>query len=69
MFTIHRESYCLPVGCYDFVIYDSNGDGIDDLDGFDGYYKGTLYGRKEVFSGGDFEDEATESFCGEDLCN
>ena len=42
---------------------------VDDLDGLDGYYKGTVYGTDEIFSGGEFGSRATESFCGEDLCN
>jgi len=81
--------YCLPVGCYNFVIYDDNRNGIccsnlpfyfdfnyddEDFDDesymelFDGNYKGSIYGRKEVFSGGEFGRQAKESFCGEDVC-
>jgi len=76
--------YCLPVGCYTFVIYDDNRDGIccsnhpyyddgdfdddDYLESIDGYYKGSIYGRKEIFSGGEFGRQATESFCGENVC-
>jgi len=90
--------YCLPVGCYTFVIYDDNRDGIccsnlpffidesnpfDDyyydyllesngiesiMEYFDGYYKASIYGRKEIFSGGEFGRQATESFCGENVC-
>ena len=89
-FTILNYEYCLPVGCYDFIIDDSLGDGIccisdyyddgyfDDyyldyygiegIDHFDGYYKGIVYGRKEVFNGGQFGFNATEHFCGEDVC-
>ena len=65
--------YCLPVGCYDFVINDSGGDGICCIsDSFnednEGYYKASLYGWKEVFNGGEFGSQAIESFCGEDVC-
>jgi len=63
-FTIYNYDYCLPVGCYDFVIDDSNGDGIC----CGGYYKGSVYGWKEVFDGGQFRSEEIEHFCGEDLC-
>jgi len=70
---IFNYEYCLPVGCHDFVIDDSRGDGICCWSGsydddFDGYYKASLYGRKEVFNGGDFENQAIENFCGEDVC-
>ena len=90
-FTIFNYEYCLPMGCYIFVIDDSNGDGIccisdyfddeyyfddyffnyygiEEIDELDGYYKGIMYGRKEVFNGGQFEFNAIEHFCGEDLC-
>jgi len=88
--TIFNYEYCLPVGCYDFVIDDSYGDGIccasdyfddgsfDDyfldyygvveIDDLDGYYEGSIYGLKEVFHGGNFQFNAIENFCGEDLC-
>jgi len=42
--------------------------GIEGVEGFDGYYKGSIYGWNEVFYGGDFGSQATESFCGEDVC-
>jgi len=61
---ISNYEYCLPVGCHDFVIDDSWGDGIC----CNGYYKGSVYGRKEVFNGGNFNETAIEHFCGEDLC-
>ena len=68
-FTTFNYEYCLPVGCYDFVIDDSYGDGICcDEDG-EGYFKGSIYGWKEVFNGGEFQFNATEHFCGEDVCN
>ena len=72
--TIFNYEYCLPVGCYDFVIDDSAGDGICclsdyyDDDDLDGYYEGSIYGWKEVFHGGNFQFNAIEHFCGEDLC-
>ena len=75
--TTFNYEYCLLVGCYDFVIDDSFGDGIccmsnfiDDVyyDDIDGYYKASVYGRKEVFNGGEFGSQAIEHFCGEDLC-
>ena len=85
--TIFNHEYCLPVGCYDFVIEDSFGDGlcclsdyyddgyfyddyfgVEEIDDFDGYYEGSVYGWKEVFHGGNFQFNATEHFCGEDVC-
>jgi len=68
-FTIFNFEYCLPVGCHDFVIDDSYGDGICCGYYGDGYFKGSIYGRKEVFNGGEFEDQAIEHFCGEDVCH
>jgi len=66
-FKVYNHDYCLDVGCYDFMIYDDYGDGI--CCGFDeGYYEGLLYGIKEVFSGGEFGFNETQSFCGEDVC-
>jgi len=35
--------------------------------GGDGYYKGSIYGWKEVFIGGEFRRKAIEQFCGENL--
>jgi len=85
--TTFNYEYCLPVGCYDFVIEDSFGDGlcclsdyyddgyfyddyfgVEEIDDFDGYYEGSVYGWKEVFHGGNFQFNATEHFCGEDVC-
>jgi len=65
--SMFNHEYCLPVGCYAFVIDDSAGDGICCAWG-DGYYKGSVYGWKEVFNGGEFGSEAIENFCGENLC-
>jgi len=68
-FTIFNYEYCLPVGCYDFVIDDSAGEGICcDRNSGDGYYRGSIYGWKEILIGGDFEFQAIEHFCGEDVC-
>jgi len=66
--TIFNYEYCLPVGCHDFVINDSYGDGICCGIFVDGYYKASVYGWKEVFNGGNFQFNAIENFCGEDLC-
>ena len=89
-FTTFNYEYCLPVGCYDFVIDDSAGNGIccisdyyddglfddgvfdyygvEEIDDFDGYYKGSVYGWKEVFNGGEFGSQAIEHFSEGDLC-
>jgi len=67
-FGIFIHEYCLPVGCHNFVIEDSIGDGICCGVSGDGYYKGSIYGWKEVFDGGEFGDQAIEKFCGEDVC-
>ena len=65
---ISNHEHCLPVGCHDFVIDDSLGDGICCRFG-DGHYEGSIYGRKKVFHGGDFGRQAIERFCGEDVCH
>ena len=65
---IFNHDYCLPVGCHDFVINDSFGDGICCGSFGDGYFKASVYGWKEVFHGGRFGSQAIEHFCGEDLC-
>jgi len=53
------------VGCHDFVIDDSFSDGMC----CNGYFKGSIYGWKEVFNGGGrFGSQAIEHFCGEDVC-
>jgi len=67
-FKIFNYEYCLPVGCYNFIIDDSFGDGICCGYYGDGYYRGSVYGWEEVFDGGQFRFEAVENFCGEDLC-
>jgi len=67
-FTTFNYEYCLPVGCHDFVIDDSWGDGICCGYYGDGYYRGSIYGWEEVFNGGNFNESAIENFCGEDLC-
>jgi len=67
LLTTYNHEYCLPVGCHDFVIDDSFGDGICCLEE-DGYYRGSIYGWEEVFNGGNFNESAIENFCGEDLC-
>jgi len=68
-FKTFNYEYCLPVGCYDFTIQDSHGDGLSDggIFNIDGYYKGRLYWREdEIFSGINFGFEAIESFCGKE---
>jgi len=65
---IFNYEYCLPVGCYDFVINDFGFDGICCGLG-DGYYNGSIYGWKEIFDGGEFERQAIEHFCGENVCH
>jgi len=66
--TIFNYEYCLPMGCYDFIVDDSYGGGLC-CDWDDGYYKGSVNGRIEVFDGGEFGSQAIEHFCGEDLCH
>jgi len=67
-FTTFNYEYCLPVGCHGFYINDIFGDGLCCGYYGDGYYKGSVYGGKEVFNGGDFRSQAIEHFCGENVC-
>ena len=57
------EPICLPVGCYDFTIFDSYGDGL-----FDGNITGTYVlvdeANNSLASGaGDFGAQETTNFC------
>jgi len=61
------DSQCLSAGCYTFTINDSFGDGICCSFG-EGYYIGSIHGREEKFSGGDFNVREVHHFCGEDVC-
>jgi len=63
------DSRCLSAGCYTFTINDSFGDGICCSDG-EGYYIGSIHGREEKFSGGDFNaQKVVHNFCGLDVCS
>jgi len=81
--TIFNHEYCLPAGYHVFLFggsdgfrgfvdddFDDDDDDFGDDDDFavDGYYKGSIYGWKEVFNGGNFNETAIEHFFGEDLC-
>lgn len=64
-----RENFCLASGCYDFVIYDSYGDGLDGGNNcnHDGDYRITdLSGNPLVIMSapnGDFGDSIVHNFC------
>jgi len=64
-----NENFCLAAGCYDFVIYDSYGDGLDGGNqcGHDGNYRLTdLAGNPLVTMSapdGDFGDSSVHNFC------
>jgi hypothetical protein len=49
---------CLPYGCYDFTIYDSHGDGIEQ-----GSYTLTDEDGNILAQGSAFDDKETHSFC------
>ncbi len=58
------ESYCVPYGCYTFVMNDSYGDGI--CCGFftgDGEYSVTGSGQNTLVSGGEFSFSDSSEFC------
>ncbi len=56
------ESACLPAGCYDFVIYDSYGDGICCGYGSGSYAVTDALGTV-VASGGNYTTSETTNFC------
>ncbi len=60
--TVITESICLPDGCYDFVIYDTYGDGICCTYG-EGNYSFTDTNGIILASGGEFGTEDRTSFC------
>ena len=59
--TVHTENFCLPDGCYSFVIYDSYGDGICCAYG-QGYYQ-IKKGEVVLAYGGQFGSTLTVPFC------
>lgn len=60
--TQNEFEYCLGVGCYTFTIYDSFGDGICCLFG-EGSYSLTLPNDMVISGTGEFNTQATTSFC------
>lgn len=61
--TTYADTFCLPDGCYDFVIRDAGGDG---LSGRDGYYQGFYYFYLQgqcLASGMDFGYRDSIRFC------
>ena len=63
LLTKYKSTFCLDTGCYDFVIYDSQGNG---LSGTDNYGKGYYYfsvNDKIVLSGIQFEYKDSIRFC------
>lgn len=61
-FTAFTENICLPVGCYDFEILDSFGDGICCGEG-NGNYILTDAGGNVLASGGEFTFNESTAFC------
>gem|GEM_PF-1230631 len=53
---------CLPVGCFNFTIYDAFGDGICCANG-EGYYQILNENGTLIASGGKFDAKETKSFC------
>ncbi|WP_281542966.1 T9SS type A sorting domain-containing protein [Maribacter aestuarii] len=62
-FTTLTESVCLEQGCYDFVIYDSYGDGICCGQYGDGNYSVTKSDGTILASGGTFTTSESTNFC------
>lgn len=61
--SLYSDTFCLKEGCYDFVIYDSAGDGLYGRDGYgQGYYY--LYLQdKAIASGVQFGEKDSIRFC------
>ena len=60
--TVYNETFAIDVdGCYEFIIYDSYGDGIC-CDYGDGYYKLMDSNMTEFFAGGEFGSEEATPF-------
>ncbi len=59
---LYENEYCLPAGCYEFVINDSYGDGICCGQG-NGSYEVFLADGTSVASGGNFSTSESTSFC------
>lgn len=65
----YANTFCLDTGCYDFVIYDSNGDGLSGNEGTGkGYYYFYLM-NKIILSGVDFEYKDSIRFCLDETSN
>lgn len=60
--TIMRETFCLPDGCYKFMILDEDGDGIC-CDYGQGSFLLKNASNQTLASGGDFEYEVGTDFC------
>ena len=56
-------SLCLPEGCYDFIIYDSFGDGICCSYGSGNYELKDIDNNQVLASGGNFNYSETTNFC------
>lgn len=63
--SIMRETFCLPNGCYNFMVMDEDGDGIC-CDYGQGSFLLKNAANQTIASGGDFEYEASTDFCLED---
>jgi PKD repeat protein len=61
--TVFEENFCLPAGCYDFVIYDSYGDGLCCGGGFGGYEVTDQQGNTLAEFVTDFSTIETTPFC------
>ncbi|WP_175574454.1 HYR domain-containing protein [Algoriphagus marinus] len=60
-YSVINQQFCLPAGCYDFVIVDSFGDGINAQG--DGLYKLTQRDKVLASSDGNFGRGETKNFC------
>jgi len=57
------EIRCLPVGCYNFTIYDSYGDGLDDTNNIGNYTVFDEFGNTLASGSGNFGGQESTNIC------
>lgn len=66
--TEYTNNYCLPEGCYDFIIYDSGNNGLSGIYGFlTGNYELSYQGQIIAKGQNDFGSEDSVRFCTDTL--
>ncbi len=63
MSSYYADSFCLDIGCYDFVIYDSNGDGLNGNNGINAGYYYLYLNNQLILQGSKFDNKDSIRFC------